>query len=276
MPPILKEPLVHFLLGGILIFAIYQTVAPEAPAEPQANEIVITDEDVNRLTTGFEAMWRRPPTDQEVSGLVEDLIREEVFVREALLLGFNEGDAIIRRRLRQKMEFLLQSTAEAIDPGDTELQSYLAENIADFTAPGTTSFEQVFLGESADQSQIDAALTRLNAGADPASEGQRSLLPARLDKVPPTAVDGGFGRGMQDSLSQLPTGTWAGPVRSGYGVHLVRVTGREDPRQPDLGDIRENVLRAWQAETGQQIVEEQFSQYRDRYEVTLPPTVVPR
>jgi hypothetical protein len=261
--------MVHFLAIGVLVFALFAIVS-DTPPRPSADRIVVTPEIAARLASGFEATWRRPPSRAELEGLIEDHIREEIYVREALALGLDRDDAVIRRRLRQKMEFLTASAAEALDPSDDDLRVHFDAHPERFTNPPQVAFEQVFLGEDPGSGQVDAILAALRRGADPTAVGARTLLPAALPLSPPAAVDGTFGRGFFETIAAAMPGRWHGPVASGYGQHLIRLTRAVPAEPPPFGVVREEVLRDWKRARSEELSEQQFERLRARYTITRP------
>ena len=263
---ILNEPMVHFLLIGIGLFVAYGLMN-ETSNQIDENVIVVTEADVERLSQNFEGVWRRPPNDDELSGLVDDYILEEVLVREATALGLDQDDTVIRRRLRQKMDFLVGAAGSALQPDEQELTEFYAETVVDFTPPRRVSFLQVFLGEAPTQAEVSAALEALNNGADPASIGQRSLLPPGIPATPEQGVDGQYGRGVFAQVIELPTEQWAGPIRSGYGQHLISVLSVTDPQAPELESIRDDVISAWRAREIERLSALQYEALRDRYTI---------
>jgi hypothetical protein len=266
---ILREPLVHFLLIGIGLFVVFGLMN-KSDEQVGENVIIVSDQDVERLQQSFEGVWRRIPTDEELAALVDDHVLEEVLVREATALGLDQNDTVIRRRLRQKMDFLVGAAGSALQPDDEELAAFFAESKADFTTPPRVSFMQVYLGESPSEAEVAAALDALKDGADPATVGQRSLLPQGLPATPEQGVDGQYGRGMFAQVVELPKGVWSGPVSSGYGKHLVSVLEVSMPETPELDSIREQVISAWRAREVERLSESQYQALRDRYTVELP------
>ena len=264
---ILREPLFHFFLLGLGVFAIYDTGAPNGQNGGDGAQIVIDRQDVDRLVQQFEATWRRPPTQEELSALVEAQLREEILVREAIALGLDQGDGIIRNRLAQKMTFLTTSVAQSMLPEDEILIAHMETNQDRFTVPGQLAFDQISLPEGAD---TDAALAALNAGVDPDEVGTRSLLPQRKPLTSAQAIDATFGRDFYASLIKFPLDAWAGPVQSGYGAHLVRLTDRKASRLPPLESIRDQVLADWRREQTDVLTAAQFDAFRDNYEIETP------
>ena len=266
---LLKEPLVHFLALGALLFFIGRATGDEAG--PMGSRIVVTPGQIEQLASGFAATWQRPPTERELQGLVEDHIREEVYFRESLALGLDRGDIIIRRRLRQKMEFLTQDLADAVEPTEEELQAYLDAHLDDYRIPPRYTLSQrYFRGQDAGM-QAERAAAALGDPTDPSAgpDGDRSMLPAGLDDVPSREVARVFGEQFLEQLSELPEGRWAGPVESGYGMHLVYVHQRVEGRRPTLDEVRPFVVRDWTAERRQEMNDAVYQRMLDQYTVVL-------
>lgn len=274
----LREPLLHFLAIGSLIFLLY-TALP-GPAEVPADKIVVGPERIEQLAKRFQAVWLRPPADNELRAIIEEFVREEIYYREALALGLDRNDTVVRRRLRQKMEFLTDSSADLLKPAAGELETYLRANEKTFRRDPQLGFEQVYLGETPDTARINHVLSVLQSdsgagsGAGPSTLGVRTLLPARLGLSPPGVVDGVFGKGFFDRLAKPRPGGWTGPVRSSYGVHLVHLLGSLPARVPPLEEIRDVVLRDWKAAKAREIRERHFDRLRQRYVIEIEGGVV--
>jgi len=263
----LREPLFHFIAIGSLIFALYAVVGETG--EAPANVIVIMPQRIDQLATGFSSIWKRMPTDDEMDTLIDEEVREEVYYREALALGLDQNDTIVRRRMRQKMEFLLDTGAYLQEPAAGELEAYFAANEDyDRSAP-RLSVEQVYRGETPGAATITRALSALQSdpAADPSALGERTLLPAQLGLSPPNAVDGVFGNNFFDRIAELPPGEWAGPLVSAFGVHLVRILDHQPARTPPLEKIRDAVLKNWQEAKAREIRENDYAARRQHYVV---------
>ncbi|WP_108445571.1 peptidyl-prolyl cis-trans isomerase [Halomonas denitrificans] len=267
---ILLSPLVHFFLLGGLIFGSYALVEdePERPAVT-AEAITLTPQQAARLAEQFAATWNRPPSVEELEGLMRAWVLEEAHVREARALGLDRGDAVIRQRLNLKMQFLAESGAAALAPDDATLQAYLDDHRDDFLRPARVAFEQVQLppGQGDEARAIRAAL---ESDAAPSSLGTPSLLPTSLAMTPAPAVDRLFGQGFHAALAEAPRGRWHGPVESAYGRHLVRVTGRAEAVLPPLGEIRARVEGEWRAAQTREMRESFAQALLERYAVTTP------
>ena len=268
-PRLLREPLLHFLAIGGLIFLLF--VAVDDTREAPADVIVITPARIDQLSAGFRSVWKRMPTDDELDALIEEHVREEVYYRAALALGLDRNDTIVRRRLRQKMEFLADTGADLIEPAAGELEAYLAANEQTFRRGPRLAFEQIYLGETPGPESITRSLSALQS--DPATDlstlGERTLLPAQLSLSPPEAVDGVFGKGFFELIVELPPGVWAVPVASAYGVHLVRILDSLRARTPSLEEVRDAVLRDWKAAKGRELRELHYARLRERFVVEI-------
>ena len=249
MNRILREPLVHFLLLGAAIFAAYSLVSQGRGDEP--GNIVITAGQVAAIELGFTRTWHRPPTREELEGLLRDRVREEVYYREAMALGLDKDDTIIRRRLRQKLEFLTDDVVDQSQPTDAELNAYLAAHPDSFRVQREFTFSHVYLNPDKHGERLtrDAAelLAQLNqAGeADASDFGDSFLLGYTFASVPAVEVATQFGQAFATKLGEVSPGRWQGPVESGYGVHLVFVSARTEGHVPPLDDVRDAVSLEW-------------------------------
>jgi hypothetical protein len=264
------EPLVQFLVLGGAVFLAYSFLAPE-PDLPR-EEIVVGPPAIRALEQSFEAAWKRPPTDAERQGLIDDFLVEEVFYREAQKLGLDQDDVVIRRRMRQKLEFLLQEGMSGYKPEDAVLEEYLQANLATYTEADRISFRQIYLGDGADAAAAaPGILARLKAepGLDPDTLGKRTLLPAGLDAVPTTDADRTFGSGFGAALVALPAEVWSGPVRSGFGLHLVKVERIDKASPPQLEAVRNAVLRDYLHAEERKAMEALVARLKQCYEIII-------
>jgi len=274
MKRILREPLLHFLILGAAIFVAYGLVSKRSRAEP--GKIVISEGQVAAMAEGFARTWRRPPTREEIEGLIRDQVREEVYSREAMALGLDKDDTIIRRRLRQKMEFLTDDVAALAEPTDDDLRTYLRAHADTFRTQRDFTFRHVYLnperrGENLarDAAQLLAQLQRAGDQVDVAELGDSFLLEHTFQALPASEAVKQFGEKFAAKLGELPTGRWQGPIESGYGVHLVWISERTAGRVPALAEVRDAVRREW-ANTRRLETNEKF--YREllkRYDVTI-------
>lgn len=271
---ILREPLLHFLLLGALLF-VFGGVLGGDPG-PESTDIVVTQGKIDQLADGFRRTWQRPPTEPELYGLVEDFIKEEIFYREALAMGLEEDDAVIRRRLRQKMEFFTQDLALQADPTQEELQQYLDANREKYRRDGRVSFVQVFFNvdRRGDAAWADAAALRerlrgLGTNVNVTELGDPIMLGNVFEGVRESDAERLFGRAFADTVMRVDTARWVGPVESGYGLHLVFVGDRVEGTVPSLRDVVVEVRRDVLAERQRTLNEEVYQRFRERYDVRI-------
>ncbi len=268
---LVREPLVHFLLLGGLLFGAYYAFNDQQQTS-DSNRIVISEAQIASLAATFQRTWLRLPTHEELAGLVQDRIKEEILYREALGLGLDRDDQVIRRRLGQKMEFLNTDLTEPEPPTEAELQAYLDAHSDRFRTTERLSFTQVYLKED-EQEQATALLQRL-AGHPPSQLeldqlGDASLLPAAMQQADQPEIGRVFGKDFADALLTAALGRWSGPYASPYGLHLVYVSERLPGREPLLREVRAAVERECQAERQRQANERFYQALRDRYTVEV-------
>ena len=267
---IVREPLVHFLLIGLLLFLIYGKAAP--PSD-EGRRITVDKAVIAGLVGQFNATWSRPPTRDELNGLIESHVRDEILYREGVALGLDKGDPVIKRRLRQKLEVLIEEQGNTAAPTDAELAAYLQQHADRFRQPPVLSFEQVLFNPAEYGDRLEAAMAAskaaLGAGAAPASQGSGSMLPARIHKQPLDLVAREFGGELGDALASAPVGQWVGPVRSGFGLHLVRVTERIPGYLPSLAQARKAVSREWESDRRKAALESNYADLRKAYRIVI-------
>lgn len=273
MKRVLNEPLVHFLALALAIFGGYALVGDDAGERQES--IIVTVPKIEQMAALFTKTWQRPPDTDELKGLIDDHVKEEVLVRQALALGLDREDAVVRRRLRQKMEFLNTADAEALEPTDAELETYLAINADAFRVNGMLAFEQVFLNPQrrGDRAEQDAASILEALLSDPAADrsllGDATLLPPELPLSDSVSIAQTFGPDFAEALDEAPLGRWGGPVASGFGLHLVRVTERVPDRMPSLDEARDAVAREWTNARRKALEDQRFSELLKGYAVTI-------
>lgn len=270
----LKEPLLHFVLIGAALFALFYQVAD--PAIVSDSRIIISEPDIDRMITLFERKLQRLPTQQELNGLIEAQIREELLYREALAMGLDQDDTIVRRRMAQKVEFMFNDLADAAEPTDDELQAFLDANSDGFIEPARTSFVHVYLNADKRGDSIEAEAQRLLQTldsnldqTDSATTGDPFMFGYGFENQSEHQVSRMFGRDFAKALATLAADSWQGPVASGYGLHLVYIKDRSDAWLPPLAEIRESVLYELLAERRQQANQAFYRALRERYDVII-------
>ena len=265
---LVREPLLHFLLLGGLLFVLFGRGAPESPAG--GTEIVLTAADIERIAAGFSTTWQRPPSDVELRGAINDYIREEVLYRTGLSLGLDKDDTIVRRRIRQKMDFFLEDTVG--EPDGAELQAFFDANADKFRVEPRISFRQIFLSSKRNDPKADAEalLPQLVAlGPNAQGGGDPLILPETVGLTPLSQIDTQFGEGFARALSMVEPGHWAGPIKSAYGFHLVLVTTTEPSRLPPFEEVHDAVQREWFAARRATVLDEQYQKLQARYHVRV-------
>jgi len=276
MKRLLREPLVHFVMLGALLFALDAGLRPAAtPGAAASTEIVVNEARIANLAQNFRRTWQRPPTREELDGLVESFVKEEVMVREALALGLDRDDAIIRRRLQQKIEFVSEQAAASAPPTDEELAGYLAAHADAFRTEPRVSFAQVYLDPRRRGAALEADARRLldglNGGREDAARvGDRlQLLEPRYEDAPQAEVARLFGAEFAAAVVGQPAGRWVGPIGSGYGAHLVRVDSIVSGGMPKLDEVRPLVEREWANARRQELAKAFYDRLRARYTVRV-------
>lgn len=262
----IREPLVHFLGGALLVFAFFW--ATGADRDPADYRISIDQTDIERLTSDWIRNFRRPPTEKEMDGLIDQEIAEEIYYREALRLGLDKDDPVIRRRLFTKMRFIDSENAETAAPTDAILQRWLEEHPEKYALSPLYDFEQIYLGQITAE-QANERIERLKDGARPADLARSISLPETIQHATIAEISRQFGDEFAGALDQLPTGQWAGPVASGFGMHAVQVTEKTPGETPALADIRQQVANDWLADQRTAQKEQALADYRSQYEVTV-------
>ena len=273
MPPLLREPLLHFLVLGAALFGLFSMVDKKDAEAP--TKVTISASRVATLADRFSRTWRRPPTEQELQGLVEDYIREEILYREGRAAGLDRDDFVIRRRVRQKMEFLAEDMAAA-EPSEEQLAAYLASNPEKFLTDDRLTFHQVFLSATrrgsaleSDARQIAELLIRTSVPADTATIGDPFLLGEEFREMSKSDIARTFGEGFAEQLSAVAAGRWQGPIGSSFGAHFVFVDERVKGDVPPLDRVRDAVRREWlnvrQIEAEQNL----YRSLRHRYQISV-------
>jgi parvulin-like peptidyl-prolyl isomerase len=263
---LLREPILHFLLIGLLLFVAYGRLAP---VDKSGARIVVTQSTVDSIALEYQTRWSRPASEQELARLVDAYVRDEILYREGMVQGLDRDDPVIKRRVRQKLEVVAEEQAARDAPTDADLAAYLAQHAERFARPGTVSFEQIFFAAATPAAQVQAAREAASRGSDPARLGQTSMLPQSAQDAPTDLAARDFGAAFAAALETLPLDEWAGPVQSAFGQHLVRVTARTPALAPPLAEVRAAVAREWESERRVASLAEHYKALRSRYEVVL-------
>jgi hypothetical protein len=270
--------MVQFVAVGAGLFLLFQW---GGAGDSEPDRIVVGASQIEHLTLGFARTWHRPPTEAELKGLIDDHVREEIAAREARRLGLDRDDTLIRRRLRQKLEFLVEDDAQAALPSDADLQAWLDAHPDAFRVDPEVAFRHVLVSRvrrgataAADARRLLARLAALRPGAHVSGLGDPlQLLPDQVALTSRREVAGLFGEAFADRVLGLPLDRWAGPVESGYGLHLVLVTQRTPGRLPSLAEVRERVVRDVLAARRAQRLEAMYRRLLERHPVVVAPPI---
>lgn len=272
---LIREPLFQFVILGLAIFAIYAFASDRLSTNESAT-IRMTPSDVELLSATFERQWQRSPTEGELTNLVKARIREEVFYREALAVGLDQNDMIVRRRMVQKMEMLSQDLALLADPTDTELQAFFDEHKEDYRIPPELSFSHVYfnLDRRGDAAEAEAQrlLAELRTQSPPPvrapERGDRFMLGYDFNRFSSPQVAREFGEPFADALTELEPG-WQGPVLSGYGLHLVYLETRIDGRIPIWTEVRDRLVMDFNRMRSDRSKDALYEGLLQKYEVVI-------
>jgi len=278
MKKLIREPFLHFLLLGAAIFLANHFISARSGTQP--DKIVITQGDITSIMIGFSRTWQRPPTHEELDGLIRDRVREEVYYREAMAMGLDRDDPVIRRRLQQKLQFVTDDVAAPAQPSDAELSEYLKTHADVFRVDRRFTFNQVYLdpakhGEKLykDINELLSQLRRPESDStDLSTLGDNLLLEHRFEAAPASEIAKQFGDKFAAKIAELPVKQWSGPIESGYGVHLVFIENRAEGRFPALTEIRDAVQRDWTNAHRLESNEKFFQSLLKHYQVVVEKT----
>jgi hypothetical protein len=274
----LREPLLHFLLLGLALFAVYAYMQRGRGGVESPRQIVLSPDDLRQMDVYFASQWHRQPTPAEFQTLVEDKVREEVLYREALAMGLDKDDTIVKRRMAQKMQFLAEDVAAAHEPSTVELKAWFEKNSATFATTSRYSFRHLYF--SPDKRGKNAAGDAAKALAKIVGRPEDSKLAVSLadpfmfqdyygDRAP-ESVAKEFGPQFAIALEKVKPGAWQGPIQSGYGWHLVYI-GKVIPGQvPAFEEIEPDVKTAWLGEQKAAAWQKAYAEMRSKYFVVVP------
>jgi len=270
---ILSEPLLHFLLIGALLFGGYTYLQSDTRSTPKS--FVVSTGKIEHLASLFSRTWQRPPTRVELEGLIDDYIREEIAYREGMKMGLDEDDTIIRRRIRQKLDFIADDLGSQIEPTEEQLATFLREKPELYQIDPRITFRQVFLDPERHAADLNESVAKLmdTLQSDPMADadhlGDQTLLEYQNLDRSKREVASNFGPQFAEELVKLPLQQWRGPIRSAYGIHAVYISERTDVRLPPLGEVREIVHRDWEQKHRKDLVESFYQELIKKYDITI-------
>jgi hypothetical protein len=265
-----REPLVHFLAIGALLFLAFAWRGSSG-----ANRVVITPGQIDALAATFTRTWQRPPTEDELKTQIDEYVREEIAIREAMAMGLDRDDTVVRRRLRQKLEFLAEDTIDATPPSEAELHAWLDSHADSYRAEAEITFRQIHFSADRRRSVEDDVrrvldrLSRQNADVAIHALGDSVMLPPEITRATRTDLARQFGDDFAAAVVNLEVARWAGPIRSAYGVHLVYVRERQDGHVPALADVRPQIERDVTVERRRKQLAAMYESLLERYLVIV-------
>ncbi len=271
MNAIWREPLLHFIIIGALVFLAFELSQGDSIVEE--DHIRIDAGTMAQLQAQFNRTRLRQPTDDELSKLIDNYIRDEVYYREARAMGLDQNDTVVRKRMYQKLDFLLEELTEEKTPNDEVLAQFIDSNASQFREEPHISFIQVFfnLGKNPELTRNLArkTLVRLNNGATPETEGDPTFEQQTYQGVTPSEIKRVFGTAFSQQLNTLEPSEWVGPVTSVYGIHIVKVINKKEGSMPPFSDIRQRAIREYKADRRQDLRDIAYKKMRERYTITI-------
>ncbi len=267
---LVAEPMVHFLLTGIALFAVHRAMIS---GDSIGTRIIITQGIVDDLVTQHTAARGRPPSAAELRRLIDGYVREEIVYREGVALGLDRDDIVVKRRIRQKLEVMVEEEAGTAPPTDAELAAYLAANSERFRKPSLMTFQQAFLGPVTARQAVQRVSATTNGGVsrgfNPVGLGRPTLLPPGMTRTESDLIAQTFGAAFVSALEQAPLGKWTGPIESEYGAHYVRLSERTPSVMPQLSEVRSHVVREWENDRRRRARDDNYARMRRKYDVSI-------
>jgi hypothetical protein len=266
----IRDPLLQFLLIGAVFFAVYLLVNPSAMTSE--DQIVVDAKRIELLATKFNKTWQRPPTQTELKMLVDNYVLDEIYYRRAIEIGIDKNDEMIRRRLRQKMEFISDSIVESIAPSEEALALYFVNNSERYRTEDTYSFQHIYLNTDREQEDMRREIQRVKAllvYASEGVEGDKSLVPKHFNAASRFTIDKTFGQGFSATLDGLEVEKWSKPISSGIGIHFIRLTELKKGYIPTISSIREQVVRDWRYQNRIDIKENMTEELMQQFQIIV-------
>lgn len=275
---LLREPLLHFLLLGAGMFAAYAWLDGAGQGSTSHREVRISDGDVRWAAETWARQWQRSPSREELREVVIDLLKEDLLAREARDLGLDKDDAVVRRRLAQKMTFLIEDTSRLTEPTDEELRQFYEAHSREFLRKARVSFTQVFFDRARTTAAADAQhalieLASANRTTPVADKGDRLLIEPQVNDADEGSVAAQFGQEFARAVFALAPSEWHGPIESAYGLHLVRVSEFKPEEQRPFLEVRDQVLESWRDEQRQEADKQYFAELAKKYEIIVDDSV---
>ena len=260
-----SEPLLHFIILGSLLFGIYQFV----PTSNASTTFVVSEQRIEIMSKLFQAIWHRAPTNKELSALIDSYILEELYYREALLLGLNQDDPVIRRRLQQKMEFISNDLSSLIDATDAELELFLTQNLEQYRGESIYSFKQIYIDPTKHDNPRLLAQQWLTSIETSKPDGDSTMLPAVMELKNQQEISATFGSQFATYVTNEKLQIWSGPTASSFGLHLIYINDVQHAKTPSLAQVRNRVNRDWAYQQQQEIQLTMDAKLKQKYNVSV-------
>ena len=271
MKKLLKDPFLHFILIGVILFALFRLVNQTTETK---NTIVINDFDIENIISTWEMQWKRPPTEQEIQNLINVNLKQEIFYQEALKMNLDHNDEIIKRRLSQKMQFLSNDIAAMIKPTDADLEDYIQKNKEKYLTPYSYSLYQIIFSPDKRDNNLKDATDVLNLNKNTSLEEMKSKGDALPFNYHFTNINADelalqFGTQFSEALVNQELNNWVGPIPSGFGYHLVFITQKTKPELPKLEDIRKEITRDYEYDYQKELNESIYQELKKQYDIRI-------
>ena len=264
---IIGEPITLFFILGFLLFLLYQLVTDYY--DQRNRRIVVTQGQVELLSESFSKTWNRAPTERELNAQIENYIKDEVFYKEAVVLGLDKSDPAVKRRLRQIMELMMDDMA-TVYPSEDQLKKYLSEHPDKFRQDPRIDFRHIYFStENKEEAYQILNKLKSNLPVDESNFGGLSLIPNQFSSESYQAIERLFGKSFTDQIFELEPGAWHGPIESAYGFHLVFLGQIEEGYVPELAEIWDQVEREWALERKMEIKERQYQMIKEKYNISF-------
>ena len=267
MKKLWKEPLLHFLLLGFLLFALYSIVNKQNDSD---NIIMIDDYDMNNIIASWEMQWKRLPTDEELKSLVDQNIKQEIFYQEAIKMKLDHNDEIIKRRLAQKMEFLSNDLATINEPTDKELKRFYDAHFEDYLTPYLYSFYQIICKQdnrTDPKNDAEQILSKYSNASFEEMKNKGDVLPFPyyFENIDANELNRQLGMQFSKALETTKINGWMGPISSGFGYHLVYIVEKKGPQIPDFESVKKELLGDLEYENQKNLNEQILNELKKNY-----------
>ena len=269
---IFKAPLLHFTLLGALLFVLYAWLNPESME--RNDRIVISEGKVKHIANRYAKKWKKEPTPEELKSLIDDYVLTEIYYLEGVKLGFDKNDVEIKRRVRQKIEMISNEILSALDVKDEELQGYLNDHPEKYTKDATYTLKQIYINANKHSDTLDAYLLTIKEqliNVDTATSDS-TMMQARYENASSFSINREFGKDFSKKLDTLKVGKWSDVLKSGLGLHFVKLEAYTPSKLATLEEVRDMVLRDYLYEKRKEMMENQRQQMLEKYEVTIDTT----